>query len=86
MLFCVDYKVENDEPRSIFELQIPIDADPGLVHNNSLSGLLKFEFDRVFPENSTQEDLFNVVAKEKISAIFEGINCTIFAYGQTGSG
>jgi hypothetical protein len=29
---------------------IPPDADPGLVHNNSMSGKLKFEFDHIFDQ------------------------------------
>jgi len=84
----VTYEVVNTpqpECASIL-FDIPPDADPGLVHNNSLSGKLKFEFDKVFDQNTTQEEIFDNVAKDKIMEAIDGINCTIFAYGQTGSG
>jgi kinesin family member 6/9 len=65
---------------------IPPDADPGLVHNNSATGKLRYEFDRVFDSNCTQEEIFNTIAKDKILGVLDGFSCTIFAYGQTGSG
>lgn len=44
-----------------------------------------FEFDRVFDQSSTQEDVFNAVAPFVQSAI-DGYSITVFAYGQTGAG
>ena len=74
----------NDE---IFSIDIPEDADPGIVHNNSLTGKLNYEFNQVFDaEHATQEDVFNTVARGRIIEAVDGINATIFAYGQTGSG
>ena len=63
-----------------------MDADPGILHNNSASGVLRFEFDQIFGASVKQEQLFDVVARQKVLDVFEGVNCTIFAYGQTGSG
>lgn len=37
-------------------------------------------------QKTTQEEIFDIVAKDKIMEAIDGINCTIFAYGQTGSG
>lgn len=68
------------------ELAIPADADPGLVHNNSATGTLRYEFDDVFDQNTTQEHIFNTIAKSRVVDVIDGMNCTIFAYGQTGSG
>lgn len=51
---------------------------PGTKHN--------FSFKHVFNEASTQEQVFDVVAKEMIDSFLEGYNGTIFAYGQTSSG
>lgn len=48
-------------------------------------GKRKFEFDKVFPPNSTQEKVFECVAP-LIESILDGYNVCIFAYGQTGSG
>ncbi len=46
-----------------------------------------FEFDAVFPPNSTQEQVYQTTCGDMISkSIFRGFNATILAYGQTGSG
>ena len=45
-----------------------------------------FTFDRIFGSDSTQEQIFEVIAKPIILAAFEGINGTLFCYGQTSSG
>ncbi len=81
-----DVAIPGKSARSIISFEIPNDADPGIVHNNGLSGKLRFEFDRVFDETTTQEAIFEGAARTKILDAFDGINCTIFAYGQTGSG
>jgi kinesin family protein 6/9 len=84
---CVDVTVEGSlEKRGIIAIEIPPDADPGLVHNNSNSGKLKYEFDHIFDEHASQEKIFSSIVSDKIHEVFEGINCTVFAYGQTGSG
>jgi len=44
-----------------------------------------FTFDRVFPDDSTQEDIYKSVS-EHVKAAVRGYNSTIFAYGSTGSG
>lgn len=48
--------------------------------------LVPFTFDRIFPPDSTQEDLYNYSISETVKDIFEGYNGAILAYGQTGSG
>eukprot|EP01112_Ceratiomyxa_fruticulosa_P005719 TRINITY_DN1656_c1_g1_i1.p1 TRINITY_DN1656_c1_g1~~TRINITY_DN1656_c1_g1_i1.p1 ORF type:complete len:971 (-),score=251.91 TRINITY_DN1656_c1_g1_i1:220-3132(-) len=45
-----------------------------------------FNFDYVFPPTTTQEGIYDVVAKKAVEDVLEGFNGTIFAYGQTGSG
>eukprot|EP01038_Epipyxis_sp_PR26KG_P011639 gene11639-15589_t len=81
-----DITIADGNKRSIIDIEIPPDADPGIVHNNSLSGKLRFEFDKIFDDNTTQEEIFDQIAKDKVLGAMDGINCTIFAYGQTGSG
>jgi kinesin family protein 5 len=46
-----------------------------------------FSFDRIFqPEGTTQEAVYEYVAKPVVEDVFKGYNGTIFAYGQTGTG
>ncbi|XP_036427083.1 kinesin heavy chain [Colossoma macropomum] len=45
-----------------------------------------FVFDRVFPTNTTQEQVYNSCAKQIVKDVLGGYNGTIFAYGQTSSG
>lgn len=46
----------------------------------------QFKFYHVFEKTSSQEEVFDVVAKHMIDSFLEGYNGTIFAYGQTSSG
>ncbi|KAG7250665.1 hypothetical protein CRUP_028953, partial [Coryphaenoides rupestris] len=45
-----------------------------------------YAFDRVFPTNTTQEQVYNTCAKQIVKDVLGGYNGTIFAYGQTASG
>ncbi|XP_070765166.1 kinesin-like protein KIF18A [Enoplosus armatus] len=47
---------------------------------------LKFVFDHVFNENSTQVDIFENTTKGVLDGVMNGFNCTVFAYGATGAG
>lgn len=47
---------------------------------------LRFAFDRVFDETSTQVDIFEHTTKSIIDGVLDGINCSVFAYGSTGAG
>ncbi|XP_043956708.1 kinesin-like protein KIF18A [Gambusia affinis] len=47
---------------------------------------LKFVFDHVFDENSTQLDIFENTTKGIVDGLMNGFNCTVFAYGATGAG
>ena len=48
-------------------------------------GLKEFNFDQVYTEANSQEDVFNDTSFLLQSA-YDGFNVCIFAYGQTGSG
>ncbi|KAG0443707.1 hypothetical protein HPB47_014619 [Ixodes persulcatus] len=45
-----------------------------------------FVFDKVFPPEAKQIDVYQAVMGPTISEVMMGYNCTVFAYGQTGSG
>ena len=66
-------------------MDIPPDADPGIVHNNT-SGKIMYEFNDIFDESTSQETIYEAIAQSKVIDSISGINSTIFAYGQTGSG
>lgn len=43
-----------------------------------------YTFDMLFGMYSTQDEVFQTVAKPIVDEALAGFNCTIFAYGQTG--
>lgn len=46
----------------------------------------EFLFDYVFDSNSTQDDVYDRIARPVVTDVLKGFNGTIFAYGQTGTG
>ena len=46
----------------------------------------KFNFDKVFNQYATQEEVYTSVVAPVVHEVLEGFNCTVFAYGQTGTG
>ncbi|KAF9890143.1 hypothetical protein FE257_006304 [Aspergillus nanangensis] len=53
---------------------------------NSGEGNGAFTFDRVFPMDSAQGDIFDFSIRPTVDDILNGYNGTVFAYGQTGAG
>jgi excinuclease UvrABC helicase subunit UvrB len=47
---------------------------------------MQFKFDHVFKPDSTQQAVYDVVAKDIVHDALSGYNSTVLAYGQTGSG
>lgn len=45
-----------------------------------------FKFDHIFPESTTQMEIYRRVALPVVDKVLNGYNGTIFAYGQTGTG
>ena len=45
-----------------------------------------FNFDRIFPPTTSQEEVYNSVVSEIIDSVIDGYNGTVLAYGQTSSG
>ena len=45
-----------------------------------------YQYNRVFPESSTSQQVYADAASSLVAAAVNGYNGTIFAYGQTGSG
>ena len=77
------------EPTSENSLKIIVDnlsINTGLKDNYNEKSSQDFTYDKVFPSDTNQKTIFEIVAKPLISAAFEGINGTLFCYGQTSSG
>lgn len=65
-------------------MYLPRNADQGYINNTEERRV--FSFDQLFDMSTSQEKIFDKVAKDVIDSALEGYNGTIFAYGQTGSG
>lgn len=47
---------------------------------------LNMEFDSVFDEDKSNEDVFLVCTKPIVTSVMNGYNCSVFVYGATGAG
>ncbi|KAJ3243274.1 Kinesin- protein 6 [Chytriomyces hyalinus] len=88
--YCVNPNQSNDKDNSDADNQpkigfrIPKDSEQGLINNQREN--YDYKFNRVFDTDTTQDEVFDFVAKDVVLSAMEGYNGTIFAYGQTGSG
>ena len=58
-----------------------------LTFNSSREkNVYRFNFDRIFPPSSTQQDIYDFGVKGIIDSVLDGYNGTVLAYGQTSSG
>ncbi|KAI5682714.1 hypothetical protein M9H77_03942 [Catharanthus roseus] len=64
-------------------------SSPWRISENSIyvpNQASKFEFDRIFREESKTAEVYNARTKDIVAAAVRGFNGTVFAYGQTSSG
>eukprot|EP00808_Paulinella_micropora_P014277 g54956.t1 len=74
-------------PLSSSELSGKQRATKAIPESNQISISSRgFTFDRIFTEESTQEDVWENTVKPLFDGYVQGYNATILAYGQTGSG
>lgn len=64
---------------------ITVNDNTNITFSSQVGGL-SFLIDAAYGPQSTQEELFDGVARPLIEEAFRGFNCTLFSYGQTGSG
>lgn len=57
-----------------------------VLANNENLGPQRYTYDRVFPPDSTQDQVYEHAAKPIVEAVMQGFNGTVLAYGQTSSG
>ena len=55
-------------------------------HSSREKNVYRFNFDRIFPPSSTQNDIYDFGVKGIIDSVLDGYNGTVLAYGQTSSG
>ena len=77
-------KFDVDPDAGSCKFDVPVDTVSDVVNNSRTS--FRFKFEGVLGMDSTQEDVFETVARGPIDNALAGFNATIFAYGQTGSG
>jgi len=68
----------------VLRISVPRNEKFGIINNNKETADLPFK--HILPENTTQEEVFETVARPVIEGCLNGYNGTIFSYGQTGSG
>ena len=81
-------------PSDAIYLRFPRCLDPEKLYNDGRPDYLRenrtrerqYDFDHVFGPKSTQEEVYETVAKPLVDVVLSGFNATVFAYGQTGSG
>ncbi|ESO96459.1 hypothetical protein LOTGIDRAFT_115944 [Lottia gigantea] len=79
------YEIDEDDqglPKLTFN--VPREYADGFINNKKEN--YKFRFDKVFDQKTSQDEIFENVAKPVVDNALQGYNGTIFAYGQTGSG
>ncbi|XP_019382774.1 PREDICTED: kinesin-like protein KIF6 isoform X3 [Gavialis gangeticus] len=78
------YSIEEDRSASSLEIIVPRDLADGFVNNKRES--YKFKFQKIFDQETKQDEIFENIAKPVAECALSGYNGTVFAYGQTGSG
>jgi kinesin family protein C2/C3 len=76
-------EVERRSGEDVDVTDIPNDEE--LFIQRDAQTRTKYEYDRVFGQQSSQEEVFEAVQPLCVS-VLDGYNVCIFAYGQTGSG
>ena len=53
-----------------------------LLRDNSIT----FDFNKVFSESRSQEEVYTVAVKPLLDSLFKVVNSSLLVYGQSGSG
>jgi len=72
-VFCDWFEIKPDTTEIILKKQ----------QNNKI---FNFKFEKIFDQNSSQQEIYQKCAKSLVEGFILGYNATILAYGQTGSG
>ena len=82
------FRPMNELEKTSGNEQVCVFTSPTSLQFNSTreKNVYHFNFDRIFPPSSTQEDIYSFGVKEIIDSVLNGYNGTVLAYGQTSSG
>ena len=82
------FRPMNDLEKTTGNEQCCVFTSPTSLQFNSSreKNTYRFNFDRIFPPSSTQEDIYAFGVKRIIDSVLDGYNGTVLAYGQTSSG
>ena len=82
------FRPMNELEKTSGNEQVVVFTSPTSLQFNSSreKNVYRFNFDRIFPPSSTQEDIYSFGVKEIIDSVLNGYNGTVLAYGQTSSG
>ncbi|KAI5306104.1 kinesin-like protein Klp5 [Ascosphaera pollenicola] len=75
---CLVFDPPEDNPMQRFSKSV--------VPNKKKVKDQTFMFDRVFDENTSQQDVYEATTRGLLDNVLDGYNATIFAYGATGCG
>jgi kinesin family protein 3/17 len=79
--------LSKNELKSKYRQIVEIDQKAASVHITNPQGTkVQFTYDFAFPENCTQEEIYENTSANIVDGCLQGFNGTIFAYGQTGTG
>ena len=90
-----NFNIISVPQKDVIKISMPTEYIPDDMSGIFLAGeqikILKvkeisYEYDFVFGENSTQEEIYENTTAELIKQVVEGYSATIMAYGATGSG
>jgi len=78
---------EHPSPNLEFrDRSLDIVVPHGLGSEGGQAENYSYQYSEVFGPHSSQQQVFDRVARDLVLGALDGVNCTIFAYGQTGSG
>jgi kinesin family protein 15 len=75
-----------DETEPIEEPSFTVESDSTLIHRISGQQGKRFLMDKIFEEESTQEEVFERIGRAQVDKAMSGFHGSIFAYGQTSTG
>lgn len=75
--------IQIDLDKKTIDVHIPKDSSQGIINNQQEDW--KFKFDEIL-HNSSQEAVYDSMARQLVQSVVQGYNGTILAYGQTGAG